>query len=168
MFPPRKAHSVVATPAEPTLRAYGVFGSQLFTGSAPDSDTIASAAFDAISRCPNHGGRECVVGQSYDDYPETARGAAHLGAGPQLPAAGAAGMRAHEAAWAVCLRTVGQERASLGHNPARPRGASLWGTARAVRSWLWACRLAAPTVGLRNPQANGDGELNPVSAALEN
>ena len=55
-----------------TPTAYAVFLSHLPTGSAPDTGTIASAAFDAISRCPTHGGRECEVAQSYDDCPETA------------------------------------------------------------------------------------------------
>ena len=63
-----------------------VFLSHLPTGLAPDTGTIASAAFDAISRGPTHGGCECEVAQSYDDCPETARGAWELGAGPKLPA----------------------------------------------------------------------------------
>jgi hypothetical protein len=50
-----------------TPTAYAVFLSHLPTGSAPDSGTIGSVAFDAISRCPTHGGCACEVAQSYDD-----------------------------------------------------------------------------------------------------
>ena len=113
-----------------------VFLSHLPTGLAPDTGTIASAAFDAISRGPTHGGCECEVAQSYDDCPETARGAWELGAGPKLPAAGAAGMRAYAAAAAVCLWTVGQARQSrpqLGHGrEGRPFGGCASGEGFAI------------------------------------
>src|SRR4029078_5686566 len=81
-----------------TPAAYVVFLSHLPTGLAPDTGTIASAAFNAISRGPTHGGCEWEGAQSYDDCPAAARGAWELGAGPKLPAAGAAGMRAYAAA----------------------------------------------------------------------
>ena len=137
-----------------------VFLSHLPTGLAPDTGTIASAAFDAISRGPTHGGCEREVAQSYDDCPETARGAWELGAGPQLPAEGAAGMRAYAAAAAVCLWTVGQARASRGHNSGTAARGVPSAAARAVRVSLWAGRLAAPMVGLRHPLANGDDKAD--------
>ena len=112
-----------------------------------------AAAFDAISRGPTHGGCECEVAQSYDDCPETACGACELGAGPQLPAAGAAGVRAYAAASAVGLWTVRQARASRGHNSGTAARGVPSVAARAVRVSLWAGRLAAPMVGLRHPLA---------------
>lgn len=109
-----------------------------------ETGTIASAAVDAISRCPTHGGCECEVAQSYAGCPETAGGADDLGAGPRLPAAGAVGMRAHAAVSAVGLWTVGRPRAIRGHNPGTAAGGVPSAAARAVRVSLWAGRLAAP------------------------
>jgi len=123
-----------------------------------ETGTIASAAVDAISRCPTHGGCECEVAQSYAGCPETAGGADDLGAGPRLPAAGAVGMRAHAAVSAVGLWTVGRPRAIRGHNPGTAAGGVPSAAARAVRVSLWAGRLAAPMVGRRHSLANGDDE----------
>ena len=118
-----------------------------------ETGTIASAAVDAISRCPTHGGCECEVAQSYAGCPETAGGADDLGAGPRLPAAGAVGMRAHAAVSAVGLWTVGRPRAIRGHNPGTAAGGVPSAAARAVRVSLWAGRLAAPMVGRRHSLA---------------